>query len=133
MFALQCSDLPTVHRSDRPGVLCGRLLQSEPAPVSGAKWGRLEKSLTADPAETRDVDYVLSDRARERRRSMVARVARSKGEAQAISDELEDALLPFERAEAIWALTCELGSMRGLDASEFRLDRSLARLERRRR
>jgi hypothetical protein len=73
------------------------------------------------------------ERAAERRRSMVARVARSKDEAAAVTREFEAALDPAERPDAIWTLTCELALLRGMDESELRFDRSSARVERRRR
>jgi hypothetical protein len=78
-------------------------------------------------------DDATDARAERRRSTMVARVARSPREAQAITDEFNAALEPSERAEAIYALTCELSALRGVDGSEFRLDRSLARVERRKR
>ena len=70
-------------------------------------------------------------RAAARRETMTARVARSKEEAESIERALEAQLKPSERAEAIWGLVREPSAARGSDGSELRLDRSLARVERR--
>jgi hypothetical protein len=78
-------------------------------------------------------DPDFAKRAEERRRSMTAFVARSWAQADAIGAALERRMTPEQRAEAVWGLTCELWSNGGDDGSQFRLDRSVARLERRRR
>jgi hypothetical protein len=70
-------------------------------------------------------------RADARRKVMVARVARSPREREDLEFERESAVEPFRRAEAIWTLVCDLTSLRGDDGSKLRLDRSLARIERR--
>jgi hypothetical protein len=64
---------------------------------------------------------------------MTARVARSKDEVVAFEAERDEQLLPHERVESIWALVCEIDRIRGGDGTELRFDRSVARLERRRR
>ena len=79
------------------------------------------------------MDDAFSERAIVRRRTMVARVARSREEAVALERERDAAMSAAERVEAIWALVCELEAIRGGDGTELRLDRSLGRLERRRR
>lgn len=76
-----------------------------------------------------DDDY--RERAELRRRTMTARVARSPEEARRFEREREAGAEPFQRAEAIWPLVRELTAMRGDDGSQLRLDRSLARVERR--
>ena len=79
------------------------------------------------------MDGSFKQRSAERRKTMTVRVARSRQEMEAFEVERERSLEPFRRAEAIWPLVCELEMMRGGDGTEFRLDRSLARVERRRR
>jgi hypothetical protein len=56
-------------------------------------------------------------------------VARGPAEAAAIKRRIESALAPHERAEAIWLLVERMPW--GDDASEHRLDRTVARVERR--
>jgi len=68
-----------------------------------------------------------------RRATMTARLVHSHEAADRVSEELERMIEPSKRAEAIWGLTCELARLQGLDESELRLDRSVARLERRKR
>jgi hypothetical protein len=77
------------------------------------------------------MDAAFERRSAQRRQSMDARIARSKEEAEVLARERENALPPFERAEAIWGLLRDLATIRGSDGSEFRLDRSVARVERR--
>ena len=61
---------------------------------------------------------------------MVAKVARSREEVDRLERERDSLQAPHERAEAIFSLICGLIAP-GTDASEFRLDRSIARVERR--
>lgn len=70
-------------------------------------------------------------RADERRKTMTVKVARSKSEARAFELQRDRSLTPSQRVDAVWFLTCDLAAIRGLDESELRLDRSLARIERR--
>jgi hypothetical protein len=56
-------------------------------------------------------------------------VAHGPAEAAAIKRRIESALAPHERAEAIWLLVERMPW--GDDASEHRLDRTVARVERR--
>jgi hypothetical protein len=70
------------------------------------------------------------ERAIERQKTMVAKVARSREEVALLERERDAVQAPHERAEAIFSLTCGLMA-RGTDASEFRLDRSIAHVERR--
>ncbi len=81
--------------------------------------------------ETSVVDESFEARANDRRDTMIARVARSPEEVRRFERERERSLQPHERAELIWQLTCELAVRRGTDAPQPRLDRSLARVERR--
>ena len=62
--------------------------------------------------------------------AMTAKVARSREELAVIERARERALLPLERAEAIWGLVCDLIALREGDGTELRLDRSLARVKR---
>lgn len=62
---------------------------------------------------------------------MIVKVAHSKAEAIRFERERDRQLSPAERAEAVWDLTCDLFRMGGGDESELRLDRSVARVERR--
>ena len=73
----------------------------------------------------------FEERAKERRATLTARIARSPQEAAALERDRENALLPFERAEAIWSVVRDLTAARGNDGSELRLNRSLARVKRR--
>jgi hypothetical protein len=75
----------------------------------------------------------FEERAAERRATMQVHVAHSRAEVEALERARERALPPHARAEAIWPLVRELWIMRGGDAAELRFDRSVARLERRRR
>jgi hypothetical protein len=56
-------------------------------------------------------------------------VAHSPAEAAAIKRHIESALAPHERAEAVWLLVKLMPW--GDDATDYRLDRTLARVERR--
>lgn len=75
----------------------------------------------------------FEQRSLERRRSMTAWLARSKAEAAVRHEALDRSMPPAQRAEAVWTLTWELWSTGGRDGGQRRLDRSVARLERRRR
>jgi hypothetical protein len=69
--------------------------------------------------------------AAERRRTWTGVVVHSAKEAEAISRASDAAMSPSERVELVWQLT--LGMPWGDDATEFRLDRTVGRVERRRR
>jgi hypothetical protein len=71
------------------------------------------------------------ERAAERRRTWSGVVARSAEEAEVISRAADAAMTPIERMELVWELTLRMPW--GDDATEFRLDRTLGRVERRRR
>jgi hypothetical protein len=75
----------------------------------------------------------FEQRAAERRKSMTAHLARSKEDAQKYADEFDRAMSPVERVEAIWDLSWKLWTAGGERGTQRRLDRSVARLERRRR
>jgi len=79
------------------------------------------------------MDEAYERRAAERRAEMVAFLAHSKSEIEAAEARIDAQLTPEERPVAIWSLVCQLSTLRGIDAAELRLDRSLARIERRRR
>jgi hypothetical protein len=64
-----------------------------------------------------------------RRANWQAFLARGPAEAAAIKRTIESEIAPHERAEAIWLLVQRMPW--GDDASEHRLDRTLARVERR--
>jgi hypothetical protein len=68
-------------------------------------------------------------RAAVRRVTWTGAVARSYGEADEIKREIESAIPAHERAEMIWQLTLRM--QWGNNAAEYRLDRSVARVERR--
>jgi hypothetical protein len=70
-------------------------------------------------------------RAAERRRTWFGVVARSPEEAEAISRAADAAMTPVERMELVWELTLRMPW--GDNATEFRLDRTVGRVERRRR
>lgn len=73
----------------------------------------------------------FEERSKHRRETMSGHVAHSKLEARALERAREQSLEPYERAEAIWGLVCDLVAARGSDGAELRLDRSLGRVERR--
>jgi hypothetical protein len=73
----------------------------------------------------------FEERAKARRASWRGYVARSAEEAARLEREIEASLTGAERVEAIWGLVLRMPW--GDDASEYRLDRSVARVERRRR
>jgi len=77
-----------------------------------------------------NVDEAFQRRAQDRRETMIARVARSRQERELLEYERDASLEPFRRAEAIWPLVCELAALKGDDATELRLDRSTAGVER---
>ena len=79
------------------------------------------------------MDDAYERRAETRRRTMTSQLAHSKEHAEQLALERTDGLTPNQRAEAIWDLVCELEALRGTSAAELRFDRSVARLERRRR
>jgi hypothetical protein len=64
-----------------------------------------------------------------RRSDWEAFVAHGPAEAAAIERRIDSALAPHERAEAVWLLVQRMPW--GDNASEHRLDRSVARVERR--
>lgn len=66
-----------------------------------------------------------------RRQEMSARIARTREQRHAFESEREKTLEPFRRAEAIWSLVCDVEALRGENGAQLRLDRSLARVERR--
>jgi hypothetical protein len=70
-------------------------------------------------------------RAAERRSTWQAFVAHSAAEAAAYERAQYAAMTPEERVATVWELTLRMPW--GEDAAEFRLDRSLGRVERRRR
>jgi hypothetical protein len=70
-------------------------------------------------------------RAAERRRTWSGVVARSPEQAEAVSRAADAAMTPVERMELVWELTLRMPW--GDDATEFRLDRTVGRVERRRR
>jgi hypothetical protein len=70
-------------------------------------------------------------RAAARRKTMTGHVAHSIAGARVLERARDEQLEPFQRAEAIWGLVRDLAAVRGSDGSELRLDRSLARVERR--
>jgi len=57
-------------------------------------------------------------------------VARSPEEFERIKHDLDRSMTPSQRAETIWELVTRMPW--GADASEYRLDRTVARVERRR-
>ena len=73
----------------------------------------------------------FEERATARRAGWRGYVARSAAEAARYEREIDAALTGAERVEAIWDLVLRMPW--GNDASEYRLDRSVARVERRRR
>jgi hypothetical protein len=77
------------------------------------------------------MDEAYERRAAERRKTMTVTVGRSPEAAAALRIASDLSLEPHERVEAIWPLVCALARIRGIDASELRLDRSVARVERR--
>lgn len=77
------------------------------------------------------MDKGFQERARRRRQGMSARLARTGEQRDAFEGEREGALEPFRRAEAVWSLVCDLEALRGENGAQLRLDRSLARVERR--
>jgi len=80
-----------------------------------------------------DASDAFKGRAEKRRTSMTAKVAHSKAEAAAFERARDREFSSSERAEAIWPLVCEMFLAQGGDPDELRFDRSVARLERRRR
>jgi hypothetical protein len=68
-------------------------------------------------------------RALVRRATWTGFVARSNAEAEAYERRIESTLSPLERVEAIWELVLRMSW--GNDAAEYRLDRSVDRVERR--
>jgi len=87
--------------------------------VAGVEWWDMPESFNARSAA--------------RHATMTGKIARSKAEARILERERSRQLSPAQRVEAIWALTCDLYTIRNGDEFELRLDRSLARVERRRR
>ncbi len=79
------------------------------------------------------MDKAFQERAWRRRQGMSARLARTREQRDAFETKREEALEPFRRAEAIWSLVCDVEALRGENGAQLRLDRSLARVERRRR
>jgi hypothetical protein len=77
------------------------------------------------------VDEAYERRAAERRATWRGTVAHSFDEAEAISRAGDRELSPSERVELIWTLVQRMPW--GNNASQFRLDRTLGRIERRRR
>jgi hypothetical protein len=73
----------------------------------------------------------FEERAAERRRTWSGVVVRSAEEAEAISRAADAAMTPVERMELVWELTLRMPW--GDNATEFRLDRTLGRVERGRR
>jgi hypothetical protein len=69
--------------------------------------------------------------AAERRRTWTGVVVHSAKEAEAISRAENAAMSPAERVELVWQLTLRMPWRD--DATEFRLDRTVGRVERRRR
>jgi hypothetical protein len=70
-------------------------------------------------------------RAEARRATWSGIVARSAAEAEAIKRAHDEATTPAARVEAIWQLVLRV-PWGDSDAAEYRLDRSLGRVERRR-
>ena len=79
------------------------------------------------------MDDSFVKRANERRSTWTGYVARSFDEAAAHKRSIDDAIPCSERVELVWALVCAQTETWGSDASEYRLDRTLARVERGRR
>jgi hypothetical protein len=79
------------------------------------------------------MEHSFAERAAARRKDMVAQVARTREERRAFEFERDRSLPPYRRAEAIWGLVRDLVTLRGEDGTQLRLDRSVARVERRRR
>lgn len=78
-------------------------------------------------------DPAFVKRAAKRRRSMNAATLRSKEALYDVERRRDAAIGPIDRVEAVWAFTRELSLLRGIDGTEFRFDRSIARVERRKR
>jgi hypothetical protein len=70
----------------------------------------------------------VEERAAARRASWVGIVAHSFREAEDLKRAAYDAIPPHERAEAIWELVMRMPW--GDDATEYRLDRTVARVKR---
>ncbi len=77
------------------------------------------------------MERAFQERAMARRKRMFARVARTAQQRDAFEREREESLEPFRRAEAIWGLVCDLVALGGENGTQLRLDRSVARVERR--
>jgi hypothetical protein len=72
------------------------------------------------------------DRARKRRETWTGHLSHSFAEAAGYEREEDEKIPPHERAEMIWQLVLQWPA-KGDHASEFRLDRTFGRIERRRR
>jgi hypothetical protein len=79
------------------------------------------------------MDEAYERRAAERRATMTAIVVRSPQALAAVKAENIRRIEPHRRAELIWPLVCELAAIQGVDERQLQFDRSVARLERRRR